>query len=113
MPKINIEKRYMKIELLDADRDIDSKIIARKDIKLINLLLIAITVMAVPPNRAPIPSKDVNTPIYNSFGLNFSISNKLIKAMNGRAKILKTKVRDITDNKLTLFLVSPITFRSD
>ena len=113
MPKINIEKRYMKIELLDADRDIDSKIIARKDIKLINFLLIVITVIAVPPNRAPIPSKDVNNPIYNSFGLNFSISNRLISAMNGRAKILKTKVRDITDNKLTLSLVCPITFRSD
>ena len=113
MPKINIEKRYMKIELLDADRDIDSKIIARKDIKLINFLLIAITVIAVPPNRAPIPSKDVNIPIYNSFGSNFSISNRLINAMNGRAKILKTKVRDITDNKLTLSLVCPITFRSD
>ena len=113
MPKINIEKRYMKIELLDADRDIDSKIIARKDIKLINFLLIAITVIAIPPSRAPIPSKDVNTPIYNSFGSNFSISNRLINAMNGRAKILKTKVRDITDNKLTLSLVCPITFRSD
>ena len=113
MPKINIEKRYMKIELLDEDRDIDSKIIARKDIKLINFLLIAITVIAVPPNRAPIPSKDVNTPIYNSFGSNFSISNRLISAMNGRAKILKTKVRDITDNKLTLSLVCPITFISD
>ena len=62
MPKINIEKRYMKIELLDADRDIDSKIIARKDIKLINFLFIAITVIAVPPSRAPIPSKDVNIP---------------------------------------------------
>ena len=103
----------MKIELLDADRDIDSKIIARKDIKLINFLLIAITVIAVPPNRAPIPSKDVNIPIYNSLGLNFSISNRLIKAMNGRAKILKTKVRDITDNKLTSSLVCTITFRSD
>ena len=103
----------MKIELLDADRDIDSKIIPRKDIKLINFLLIAMTVIAVPPNRAPIPSKDVNIPIYNSFGLNFSISNRLINAMNGRAKILKTKVRDITDNKLTLSLVCPITFRSD
>ena len=113
MPKINIEKRYMKIELLDEDRDIDSKIIARKDIKLINFLLIAITVIAVPPNRAPIPSRDVNTPIYNSFGSNFSISNRLINAMNGRAKILNTKVRDITDNKLTLSLVCPITFRSD
>ena len=113
MPKINIETRYMKIELLDADRDIDSKIIARKDIKLINFLLIAITVIAVPPSRAPIPSKDVNIPIYNSFGLNFSISNRLISAMNGRAKILKTKVRDITDNKLTSFLVCPITLRSD
>ena len=87
--------------------------IARKAIKLINFLLIAIIVIAVPPNRAPIPSKDVNIPIYNSFGLNFSISNRLISAMNGRAKILKTKVRDITDNKLTLFLVCPITFRSD
>ena len=103
----------MKIELLDADRDIDSKIIARKDIKLINFLLIAITVIAIPPSRAPIPSKDVKTPIYNSFGSNFSISNRLINAMNGRAKILKTKVRDITDNKLTLSLVCPITFRSD
>ena len=103
----------MKIELLDADIEIDSKIIARKDIKLINFLLTAITVIAVPPNRAPIPSKEVNIPIYNSFGSNFSISNKLINAMNGRAKILKTKVRDITDNKLTLFLVCPITFRSD
>ena len=103
----------MKIELLDEDRDIDSKIITRKNIKLINFLLIAITVIAVPPNRAPIPSKDVNIPIYNSFGLNFSISNRLINAMNGRAKILKTKVRDITDNKLTLSLVCPITFRSD
>ena len=103
----------MKIELLDADRDIDSKIIPRKDIKLINFLLIVMTVIAVPPNRAPIPSKDVNIPIYNSFGLNFSISNRLINAMNGRAKILKTKVRDITDNKLTLSLVWPITFRSD
>ena len=103
----------MKIELLDADRDIDSRIIARKDIKLINFLLIAITVIAVPPNRAPIPSKDVNTPIYNSFGSNFSISNILINAMNGRAKILKTKVRDTTDNKLTSSLVCPITFRSD
>ena len=113
MPKINIEKRYMKIELLDADRDIDSKIIARKDIKLINFLLIAITVIAVPPKRAPIPSKDVNIPIYNSFGLNFSMSNRLINAMNGRAKILKTKVRDTTDNKLTLSLVCRITFRSD
>ena len=60
MPKINIEKRYLKIELLDADRDIDSKIIARKDIKLINFLLIAIT---IPPSRAPIPYKDVNIPI--------------------------------------------------
>ena len=39
----------MKIELLDADREIDSKMIARKDIKLINFLLIAITVIAVPP----------------------------------------------------------------
>ena len=113
MPKINIEKRYMKIELLDADRDIASKIIARKDIKLINFLLIVITVIAVPPSRAPIPSKDVNRPIYNSFGLNFSISNRLINAINGRAKILKTKVRDITDNKLTLSLVFAITFRSD
>ena len=113
MPKINIEKRYMEIELLDADRDIDSKIIARKDIKLINFLLIAITVIAIPPSRAPIPSKDVNIPIQKSFGLNFSISNRLINAMNGRAKILKTKVRDITDNKLTLSLVCPITFRSD
>ena len=113
MPKINIEKRYMKIELLDADRYIHSKIIARKDIKLINFLLIAITVIAVPPSKAPIPSKDVNIPIYNSFGLNFSISNRLINAMNGRAKILKTKVRDITDNKLTLSLVFRITFRSD
>ena len=113
MPKINIEKRYMKIELLNADRDIDSKIIARKDIKLINFLLIVITVIAVPPSKAPIPSKDVNIPIYKSFGLNFSISNRLIKAMNGRAKILKTKVRDITDNKLTLSLVCPITFSSD
>ena len=113
MPKINIEKRYMKIELLDADRDIDSKIIARKDIKLINFLLIAITVIAVPPNRAPIPSKEVNIPTFNSFGLNFSISNRLIYAMNGRAKILNTKVRDITENKLTLSLVCPITFRSD
>ena len=103
----------MKIELLDADRDIDSRIIARKDIKLINFLLIAITVIAVPPNRAPIPSKDVNTPIYNSFGSNFSISNRLINAMNGRAKILKTKVRDTTVNKLTLSLVCPITFSSD
>ncbi len=63
MPKINIEKRYMKMELLDADRDIDSKIIARKVIKLINFLLIVIIVIAVPPNRAPIPSKDVNIPI--------------------------------------------------
>ena len=108
-----MDKRYMKIELLDADRDIHSKIIARKDIKLINFLLIAITVIAVPPIRAPIPSKDVNIPIYNSFGLNFSISNRLISAMNGRAKILKTKVRDITDNKLTLSLVCPITFRRD
>ena len=113
MPKINIEKRYMKIELLDADRDIDSKIIARKDIKLINFLLIAITVIAVPPNRAPIPSKEVNIPIYNSFGLNFSISSKLINAINGRAKILKTKVRDITDNKFTLSFVCSITFISD
>ena len=103
----------MKIELLDADRDIDSRIIARKDIKLINFLLIAIIVIAVPPNRAPIPSKDVNTPIYNSFGSNFSISNRLINAMNGRAKILKTKVRDTTVNKLTLSLVCPITFSSD
>ena len=103
----------MKIELLDADRDIDSKIIARKDIKLINFLLIVIMVIAVPPNRAPIPSKDVNIPIYNSFGLNFSISNRLINAMNGRAKILKTKVKNITDNKLTLSLVCTITFRSD
>ena len=103
----------MKIELLDEDRDIDSKIIARKDIKLINFLFIAITVIAAPPNRAPIPSKDVNNPIYNSFGSNFSISNRLINAMNGRAKILKTKVREITDNKLTLSLVCPITFSSD
>ena len=103
----------MKIELLDADRDIHSKIIARKDIKLINFLFIAITVIAVPHIRAPIPSKDVNIPIYNSFGLNFSISNRLINSMNGRAKILKTKVRDITDNKLTLSRVCPITFRSD
>ena len=103
----------MKIELLDADRDIDSKIIARKDIKLINFLLIAITVIAVPPNRAPIPSKDVNIPICSSFGLNFSISKRLINAINGRAKILKTKVRDITDNKLTSSLVCPITFRRD
>ena len=113
MPKINIEKRYMKIAVLDADRDIDSKIIARKDIKLINFLLITITLIAVPPNRAPIPSKDVNSPTYKLFGLNFSISNRLINAMNGRAKILNTKVRDITDNKLTLSLVCPITFRSD
>ena len=108
-----MDKRYMKIELLDADRDIHSKIIARKDIKLINFLLIAITVIAVPPNRAPIPSKDVNMPIYSSFGLNFSISKRLINAINGRAKILKTKVRDTTDNKLTLSLVCRITFRSD
>ena len=103
----------MKIELLDADREIESKIIARKDIKLINFLFIAITVIAVPPNKAPIPSKEVIIPIYNSFGSNFSISNKLINAMNGRAKILKTKVRDITDNKLTSLPVCSITFRSD
>ena len=103
----------MKIELLEADRDIHSKIIARKDIKLINFLLIVITVIAVPPNRAPIPSNDVNIPTYNSFGLNFSISNRLINAINGRAKILKTKVKDITDNKLTLSFVCLITFISD
>ena len=108
-----MDKRYMKIELLNADRDIHSKIIARKNIKLINFLLITTTVIAVPPNRAPIPSKDVNNPICNSFGLNFSIINRLINAMNGSAKILKTKVRDTTDNKLTLSLVCRITFRSD
>ena len=103
----------MKIELLDADRDIDNKIIARKDIKLINFLLIAITVIAVPPNSAPIPSKEVNNPIYNSLGLNFSISNRLISAINGRAKILKTRVRDITDNRLTLSFVCAMTFITD
>ena len=103
----------MKIELLEAAREIESKITVRKDIKLINLLLIAITVITVPPNRAPIPSKDVNIPMYNSFGLNFSISNRLISAINGRAKILKTKVRDITDNKFTLSFVCLITFISD
>ena len=103
----------MKIESLEAASEIESKMTARKDIKLINFLLIAITVIAVPPNRAPIPSKEVNKPIYNSFGLNFSISNRLINAINGRAKILKTKVKDITDSKLTLSFVCPITFISD
>ena len=103
----------MKIVLLKAARKIDSKIIVRKNIKLINFLLIAITVIAVPPNSAPIPSKEVNNPIYNSLGLNFSISNRLISAINGRAKILKTKVRDITDSKLTLSFVFLITFKSD
>ena len=71
------------------------------------------TVIAVPPIRAPIPSREVSIPIWSSLGLNFSISNKLINAMNGRAKILKTKVRDITDNKLTLPFVCPITFIND
>ena len=103
----------MKIVLLEAAREIESKIIARKNIKLINFLLIAITVMAVPPNKAPIPSKEVNNPIYNSSGLNFSISNRLISAINGRAKILKTRVRDITDNRLTLSFVCAMTFISD
>ena len=103
----------MKIVLLEAAREIESKIIARKNIKLINFLLIVITVMAVPPNKAPIPSKEVNNPIYNSLGLNFSISNRLISAINGRAKILKTRVRDITDNRLTLSFVCTMTFISD
>ena len=103
----------MKIVLLEAAREIESKIIARKNIKLINFLLIAITVIAVPPNNAPIPSKEVSNPIYNSLGLNFSISNRLISAINGRAKILKTKVKDITENKLTSFFVCLITFISD
>ena len=103
----------MKIESLEAAREIDSKMITRYNIKLINFLFTAMTVTAVPPNRAPIPSKDVNIPMYNSFGLNFSISKRLINAINGSAKILKTKVRDITDSKLTLSFVCPITFISD
>ena len=75
--------------------------------------MIEITAIEVPPIRAPIPSKEVNIPIYNSLGLNFSISNRLINAINGRAKILKTKVKDITENKFTLFFVCLITFISD
>ena len=71
------------------------------------------TVIAIPPIRAPIPSREVSIPIWSSLGLNFSISNKLINAMNGRAKMLKTKVRDITDNKLILPFVCPITFIND
>ena len=81
--------------------------------KLTNFLFTAMTVIAVPPIRAPIPSREVSIPIWSSLGLNFSISNKLINAMNGRAKILKTKVRDITDNKLILPFVCPITFIND
>ena len=81
--------------------------------KLSNFLFIAMTVIAVPPIRAPIPSREVSIPIWSSLGLNFSISNKLINAMNGRAKMLKTKVRDITDNKLILHFVCPITFIND
>ena len=81
--------------------------------KLTNFLFTAMTVIAVPPIRAPIPSREVSIPIWSSLGLNFSISNKLINAMNGRAKILKTKVRDTTDNKLILPFVCPITFIND
>ena len=81
--------------------------------KLINFLFTAKTDIAVPPKSAPIPSKEVNIPIFSSFGLNFSISNKLINAINGRAKILKTKVREITVSKFILLFVSPITLIND
>ena len=63
IPKIKIENRYINRTSLSAAREIETKIIAKYSIKLINFLLTPITVIAVPPISAPIPSREVKMPI--------------------------------------------------
>ena len=48
---------------LSAEREIEIKITTKYNIKLINFLLTPITVIAVPPISAPIPSREVKNPI--------------------------------------------------